>query len=72
MRAFLGVVMLLFGLLGLGVSLCGAIFTFSSLTGEARGMLVIAVPSLLIGLGVTYGCCRAAVALFADHDPPPP
>jgi len=54
------------GLVGLGMSLCGGVFTFNGLLdpgprgGELRAadFLPIAVPSLLVGLAIVYGVVR--------------
>jgi hypothetical protein len=55
------------GLVGLGMSLCGGMFTFSGLLASGRGgggeiraqdFLPISVPSLLVGLAVLYGVYR--------------
>lgn len=54
------------GLVGLGMSLCGGLFTLSGLFdsggggGEFRasGFLPMSVPSLLVGLAILYGVYR--------------
>ena len=54
------------GLVGLGMSLCGGVFTFSGLLDPSpRGgefhsadFLPISVPSLIVGLGLVYGVFR--------------
>jgi hypothetical protein len=54
------------GLVGLGMSLCGGVFTLSGLFasggggGEfsASGFLPISVPSLLVGLAILYAVYR--------------
>jgi len=54
------------GLVGLGMSLCGGVFTFTGLLdpsprgGELHSadFLLISVPSLVVGLGLVYGVFR--------------
>ena len=55
------------GLVGLGMSLCGGVFTFSALLdwgsrsgGELhpRDFLVIALPSLVIGVAIVIGVVK--------------
>jgi hypothetical protein len=54
------------GLVGLGMSLCGGVFTFTGLLDPSpRGgefhsadFLPISVPSLVVGLGIVYGVVR--------------
>jgi hypothetical protein len=58
---FVVVLLLLFAIGGFGcVTLCGAAFTLGSLDarGYESGMLVIALPSLLIGGALTWLCVR--------------
>ena len=63
MLRLLGVLLLgLAGLVGLGMSLCGGVFTVAGLAGlggkggggelPTSGFLIIAVPSLLIGIAL--------------------
>jgi|GEM_PF-3263520 len=84
-RLIVIVLLCIVGLVGLGMSLCGGAFTFVGLLdsgsggGEmpARAFLVIAVPSLLVGLAIVYGVVRglralAARARTAPGEPPAP
>lgn len=52
--------LLLLGLVGLLMSLCGGIFTISALGGgEMAGFLVISIPSLVLGLaGLVFAARR--------------
>jgi hypothetical protein len=52
--------LLLLGLVGLLMSLCGGIFTVSALGGgEMTGFLVISIPSLALGLtGLVFAARR--------------
>ena len=67
------------GLVGLGMSLCGGVFTFSGLFasggggGELRAQdfLPISVPSLLVGLAVLYGVYRGLRRLARTPVRPP-
>jgi len=66
MRVIAILLLSVFGLVGLGMSLCGGVFTFSGLLdpggggGEFRasGFLPISVPSLLVGLAILYAVYR--------------
>jgi hypothetical protein len=67
------------GLVGLGMSLCGGVFTFSGLLdpggggGEFRasGFLPMSVPSLLVGLAIVYGAYRGLRRLARKPVQPP-
>ncbi|MBW8760208.1 MAG: hypothetical protein JF586_21675 [Burkholderiales bacterium] len=70
------------GLAGLGMSLCGGVFTFSGLLASGRGgggggefraqdFLPISVPSLLVGLAVLYGVYRGWRRLARNPVRPP-
>jgi hypothetical protein len=67
------------GLVGLGMSLCGGVFTFSGLFepggggGEFRasGFLPMSVPSLLVGLAILYAVYRGFAALARKPVAPP-
>jgi hypothetical protein len=67
------------GLVGLGMSLCGGVFTFSGLLdpggggGEFRasGFLPMCVPSLLVGLAILYGVYRGLRRLARNPVRPP-
>ena len=68
---------LTFGLIGLGMSLCGGGFLLVALTEdfqrkstEVSGVAVIAVPALLIGIALTVVCFRALLKQ-SQNDPPP-
>lgn len=68
---------LIFGLIGLGMSLCGGGFLFATLmdssqrkTSEYVGIAYIAVPALLIGIALTVICFRALLKQ-SQNDPPP-
>lgn len=66
MRVIAILLLSVFGLVGLGMSLCGGVFTFSGLLdpggggGEfhSSGFLPISVPSLLVGLAILYAVYR--------------
>ncbi len=58
-RTLTTIVALTLGLVGLLMSLCGGGFSLMSLTAPgAGGVLVIAVPSLLLGIGLILACVR--------------
>jgi len=70
---------LLLGLLGLFMSLCGGGFTVMGFgLGEegSSGVLALAVPSLLLGLGLIWLCVRILRRVPPEPDqnpePPPP
>lgn len=52
-RILVGVLLLVAGLLGLFMTLCGGVFTVTSFGsgggGYAQGILIIAAPSLIVG-----------------------
>ena len=52
--------LLLLGLVGLLMSLCGGVFTVSALGGgEMTGFLVLSIPSLVLGLtGLVFAARR--------------
>ncbi len=56
-------VLLAAGLLGLGMSLCGGVYVVGALLGESPGwtevILIVSVPSLLIGVAVMWFGFRA-------------
>lgn len=55
-RVILVIVLLALGLGGLFMSACGGLFLFMELfQGEMTGVWVIALPSLLVGLGASWG-----------------
>lgn len=67
---------LFFGLVGLGMSLCGGGFLLAALkedlqrkSNEVSGIAAIALPSLLIGIGVVWICWRILLK-HSDGDPP--
>ena len=66
---------LFFGLIGLGMSLCGGGFLFAALTdaiqrrsSEYMGYAYIALPALLIGIGITWLCLRILLQESRDKD----
>ena len=73
---FLVVVLLLFAIGGFGcATLCGGIFTVMSFTDarEMSGILLIALPSLLIGGWLCWLCIRTLVrTLRGSRAAPPP
>jgi hypothetical protein len=76
-RVVIIVAALVFGLIGLGMSLCGGGFLFAALmedfhrkSTEVSGIAVIAVPALLIGIALTVVCFRALLKQ-SQNDPPP-
>jgi hypothetical protein len=76
-RVVIIVAALVFGLIGLGMSLCGGGFLFSVLFGiiksgrqDYAGFLVIALPALLIGIALTVVCFRALLKQAENHTPP--
>jgi hypothetical protein len=80
MRVIAILLLSVFGLVGLGMSLCGGMFTFYGLLdpgngggGEFRasGFLPISVPSLLVGLAVLYAVYRGLAALARKPVAPP-
>ncbi len=75
-RALITLIALFFGLIGLGMSLCGGGFLFASLmdstrrrTSELMGIAPIALPSLLIGIALTV-VCFGALLKQSQNDPP--
>ena len=67
---------LFFGLVGLGMSLCGGGFLLATLmdaaqhgSSEFTGIAAIALPALLIGIGVAWVCLRILMKHSKD-DPP--
>ncbi len=51
--------LLLLGLVGLLMSLCGGIFTLQALsTSEMRSVLLIAIPSLVLGIAGVWFAAR--------------
>lgn len=86
-RGFVGVLLLISGLLGLFMTLCGGVFSVAGLGagggGYAQGMLVMSVPSLLAGIVVLrmvwrrFVVWRKGVGGGGGHEsgrdgPPPP
>lgn len=76
-RVVIIVAALVFGLIGLGMSLCGGGFLLVALiedfqrkSTEVSGIAAIAVPALLIGIALTVVCFRALLKR-AKNDPPP-
>ena len=76
-RVVIIVAALVFGLIGLGMSLCGGGFLLVALiedfqrkSTEVSGVAVIAVPALLIGIALTVVCFRALLKQ-SQNDPPP-
>jgi hypothetical protein len=57
MKVFLILLCVLLGLAGLFMSACGGFFLFADLAsgGGRMGFWVIALPSLLVGLGCLWG-----------------
>jgi hypothetical protein len=68
--------LLMIATLGFGLAgLCGGVFTlmalpelFSSQSGYSTAMLVISLPSLLIGGGVAWRCVRKLIGMFGSKD----
>jgi hypothetical protein len=81
-RTVAAVLMLIFGLLGLFMTACGAYFTVGGLVSRhdayTGAMLVVAVPSLAIGalllwfIRTKYGAWRVAGVATTIPPPPPP
>ena len=53
------IALLLLGLVGLAMSLCGGVFTASSIGNPGMSsLLVFSIPSLVFGLAVLWIACR--------------
>jgi len=72
-RALTIMAALVFGLIGLGMSLCGGGFLFAALTdaiqrrtSEFSGIAVIALPCTMIGVALTVVCFRALLKQSRD------
>jgi hypothetical protein len=62
---------LLLGMLGLFMSLCGGGFTLMSFTeAHSTGLLVLTVPSLLLGIGLIWLCARILRRVPQEPDRP--
>ena len=76
-RVIIGSALLLAGLTGLFMTLCGGLFTFASFNERniqqsyARAAWVLAVPSLLAGLGLLYFVVKI-IRKRSDRLLPPP
>lgn len=58
-RIVVSILLIGLGLTGLLASLCGGFFTLSFLSGSmSLELLIISVPSLLIGGGIAWACFR--------------
>jgi hypothetical protein len=67
---------LIFGLIGLGMSLCGGGFLVAGLldsiqrkSTENMGFVAMALPALLIGIGLTVVCFKALLKQSDDRPP---
>jgi hypothetical protein len=68
-RALLIVGALLLGLVGLFMSLCGGGFSLMAVTNSgALAILPIAVPSLLGGISLIWGCVRILSRVTDEPD----
>jgi hypothetical protein len=67
-------VLLLFGIAGLGMALCGAAFSVVSLfqlgQPHAFGLWPISLPSLAVGVLVLWGALKLGKKLRDRHRPP--
>ncbi len=59
----ISLILLAAGLVGLGMSLCGGVYVIGALLGESAGwtevILIVSVPSLLIGVAIMWFGFRA-------------
>jgi hypothetical protein len=68
LKALGTIALLLLGLTGLLMSLCGGVFTINFLgTSEMRPFLAIAVPSLAIGAGLLWFAVRKLRRRFSGR-----
>ena len=78
-RVIAAILLSFVGLVGLGMSLCGGLFTLSGLFdsssggGEmhASGFLPVSVPSLLVGVAIVYGVISGFRRLERRRGEPP-
>ena len=76
-RILITLAALVFGLLGLGMSLCGGGFLLTAIiedyrqkTSAVSSIAAIAVPALVVGVVLTVVCFKALMKQSKD-DPPP-
>lgn len=62
------IIAIILALVGLLMSSCGGIFTFASLGQSMKGVLVIALPSLAVGVLLIW----IAVKIWKGSGPKPP